>query len=239
MILFFFQAEDGIRDLYVTGVQTCALPIAALTIADIPTAWNASWADGDVEFVTNGTGIGSIDASVTNHTSVHTLSGDYLNAFFNEPTGDLDASLHISNLQTISYQKLTDSGPGGFEAKLNMGNHGQLNFGADVVLNTGDRASVLGNFTHLPSQIDLKSDGGRITYTGDDNPTLTLSVAAAQSLTALNNTPDPGFIHGVAIRDGQDGSGKRGVRAKLLITGLPVNLDLNSPAGPYELYGFH
>src|SRR5438874_1288061 len=24
---FFFQAEDGIRHLYVTGVQTCALPI--------------------------------------------------------------------------------------------------------------------------------------------------------------------------------------------------------------------
>src|SRR5438874_11727964 len=24
---FFFQAEEGIRDLYVTGVQTCALPI--------------------------------------------------------------------------------------------------------------------------------------------------------------------------------------------------------------------
>src|SRR5204863_1867389 len=24
-----FQAEDGIRDLYVTGVQTCALPIFA------------------------------------------------------------------------------------------------------------------------------------------------------------------------------------------------------------------
>jgi len=25
--VFFFQAEDGIRDLIVTGVQTCALPI--------------------------------------------------------------------------------------------------------------------------------------------------------------------------------------------------------------------
>src|SRR2546430_554668 len=25
--VFFFQAEDGIRDLTVTGVQTCALPI--------------------------------------------------------------------------------------------------------------------------------------------------------------------------------------------------------------------
>src|SRR6266496_6263623 len=30
LFVFFFQAEDGIRDLYVTGVQTCALPISAL-----------------------------------------------------------------------------------------------------------------------------------------------------------------------------------------------------------------
>src|SRR5699024_11937822 len=30
---FFFQAEDGIRDRNVTGVQTCALPICALRSA--------------------------------------------------------------------------------------------------------------------------------------------------------------------------------------------------------------
>src|SRR5687767_15772724 len=29
---FFFQAEDGIRDKLVTGVQTCALPISATTL---------------------------------------------------------------------------------------------------------------------------------------------------------------------------------------------------------------
>src|SRR2546427_7088002 len=29
---FFFQAEDGIRDLTVTGVQTCALPISRTTL---------------------------------------------------------------------------------------------------------------------------------------------------------------------------------------------------------------
>src|SRR5256885_5461525 len=28
-VYFFFQAEDGIRDYKVTGVQTCALPISA------------------------------------------------------------------------------------------------------------------------------------------------------------------------------------------------------------------
>src|SRR2546425_9322971 len=38
-VLFFFQAEDGIRDKLVTGVQTCALPILALAgCADRPTA---------------------------------------------------------------------------------------------------------------------------------------------------------------------------------------------------------
>src|SRR2546430_5220281 len=30
ILFFFFQAEDGIRDLTVTGVQTCALPISQL-----------------------------------------------------------------------------------------------------------------------------------------------------------------------------------------------------------------
>src|SRR5256885_5824924 len=29
LFFFFFQAEDGIRDYKVTGVQTCALPISA------------------------------------------------------------------------------------------------------------------------------------------------------------------------------------------------------------------
>src|SRR2546430_9588929 len=39
VLFFFFQAEDGIRDLTVTGVQTCALPIsgaAAQLVVDAP-----------------------------------------------------------------------------------------------------------------------------------------------------------------------------------------------------------
>src|SRR5205085_8257400 len=31
-LFFFFQAEDGIRDLTVTGVQTCALPISEVLL---------------------------------------------------------------------------------------------------------------------------------------------------------------------------------------------------------------
>src|SRR2546430_6052314 len=32
LLFFFFQAEDGIRDLTVTGVQTCALPILIVVL---------------------------------------------------------------------------------------------------------------------------------------------------------------------------------------------------------------
>src|SRR5438034_11551366 len=34
-VFFFFQAEDGIRDHCVTGVQTCALPISNLKLAQV------------------------------------------------------------------------------------------------------------------------------------------------------------------------------------------------------------
>src|SRR2546430_2150837 len=36
VVFLFFQAEDGIRDLTVTGVQTCALPISILYIVGNP-----------------------------------------------------------------------------------------------------------------------------------------------------------------------------------------------------------
>src|SRR2546427_3368685 len=35
-LYFFFQAEDGIRDLTVTGVQTCALPISSRQTEETP-----------------------------------------------------------------------------------------------------------------------------------------------------------------------------------------------------------
>src|SRR5438046_6484115 len=38
LIFFFFQAEDGIRDWSVTGVQTCALPISPASLTKLVTA---------------------------------------------------------------------------------------------------------------------------------------------------------------------------------------------------------
>src|SRR5690606_40991703 len=36
LFVFFFQAEDGIRDFHVTGVQTCALPICVPCCSTAP-----------------------------------------------------------------------------------------------------------------------------------------------------------------------------------------------------------
>src|SRR2546422_397234 len=50
MNFFFFQAEDGIRDVAVTGVQTCALPISTdtLRLIDKIAGWVSSFdANGD------------------------------------------------------------------------------------------------------------------------------------------------------------------------------------------------
>src|SRR6266511_5203100 len=48
---FFFQAEDGIRDFHVTGVQTCALPISieavSLSVAKATVAAEVKEASGN------------------------------------------------------------------------------------------------------------------------------------------------------------------------------------------------
>src|SRR3989440_3577547 len=46
---FFFQAEDGIRDLIVTGVQTCALQIYPAGALDQPFTAIVSWGDGTAD----------------------------------------------------------------------------------------------------------------------------------------------------------------------------------------------
>lgn len=209
---------------------------AGLTITEVPSSWDAGWAEGNVLFEAPAPGIGSIAARVTNHGAYHVLAGDHLSAYYDDPSGDLDASLKISNLRKASFEKLGGADGGGFEAQLNMGNQGAFGFAADV--NLGDNLlKANGSFDNLPSQLTLRSDGGRITYNGNSNPDLTLAVEAGPPA-AVAATPTPPSIHGVSVRDGAS-AGQKAVKAKLYLTGLPTELDLNTPAGTYEVNGYH
>jgi hypothetical protein len=210
---------------------------ASVDITSIPSQWDASWANGNVLFEAPAPGIGSVDVKVTNHGAYHTLAGDHLSAFFHEPSGDLDASLHISNLQKAAFTKLTGADGGGFEAGLKMGNHGLFSFAADVTASSGV-VKANGSFSNLPADLTLRSDGGRITYNGDSNPDLDVFVQAGESAAALAATPTPNHVHGVSVRDGASGA-DHAIKAKLYLTGLPTSLDLNSPAGIYKVGGYH
>lgn len=210
---------------------------AGLTIESIPAQWNASWADGDVLFEAPAAGIGSISANVTNHGDYQTLSGDHLSAYYDEASGDLDASLRISNLRRAGFAKVPDTGNGGgFEAGLDMGDHGTFAFAGEVHTAAGD-LEASGSLSNLPSTVTLRSEGGRITYSGDSNPDATISVAAGKA-PALAATPVPPQVHGIAVRDGESGSDKA-VRAKVYLTGLPTGLDLDATNGIYTVTGYH
>src|SRR5256885_7466603 len=69
LLFFFFQAEDGIRDYKVTGVQTCALPI---------------WAGADLQRLQrrDAAKLGTAEA------------GDVREAVFGQPSGALLADQH-------------------------------------------------------------------------------------------------------------------------------------------------
>src|SRR5690606_40900545 len=59
----FSQAEDGIRDFHVTGVQTCALPILAAPAASAASAPSGVWYEIFVRswYDTDGDGIGDLN----------------------------------------------------------------------------------------------------------------------------------------------------------------------------------
>src|SRR5690606_6094916 len=62
--IYFFQAEDGIRDFHVTGVQTCALPIsvAADILQNLPLVHSQAdvgWAQQNVPDAPGGPGVTS------------------------------------------------------------------------------------------------------------------------------------------------------------------------------------
>src|SRR5206468_7113130 len=62
--IFFFQAEDGIRVLIVTGVQTCALPIYIGGLSVTPTASDFDFKVGN-DSNPGGWGAATVPTSIT------------------------------------------------------------------------------------------------------------------------------------------------------------------------------
>src|SRR3989454_2304220 len=87
---FFFQAEDGIRDYKVTGVQTCALPIFAV-LQDLVGIGRPRDAEGDPPLLLP-------DAEPADRLDL-AFAPDL------EP-GRLDAVLHVANVKRLPLRRL-------------------------------------------------------------------------------------------------------------------------------------
>src|SRR3712207_6550852 len=98
---FFFQAEDGIRDIGVTGVQTCALPIYMLNRKIINTSKNSAFS------FTRSFGVVMDDLTKasfwqkpgddTKYPSIEYADGGYIGQF----DGNID-----SNIENVSFLRL-------------------------------------------------------------------------------------------------------------------------------------
>src|SRR5690625_1650554 len=82
-LLFFFQAEDGIRDGHVTGVQTCALPISGESIEIVALH---QWYGPPADFEINS------DGSVTFDLSLDCDGRHHFNYTIEDVHGDQDSA---------------------------------------------------------------------------------------------------------------------------------------------------
>src|SRR2546430_9171053 len=101
VVVFFFQAEDGIRDLTVTGVQTCALPIWRRTAAAATASGGATTAPSAIAAAQGIVGMSAwattATAAVVNPTATTTRLG----------TG---AQLSLRSLSDASYAASSRTG---------------------------------------------------------------------------------------------------------------------------------
>src|SRR2546422_10511913 len=79
-VFFFFQAEDGIRDVAVTGVQTCALPIYLAPLNGAKLVFPGAGLDGkslfelfEAEKVTNSAGVPTVWLALLAHMKQNNL----------------------------------------------------------------------------------------------------------------------------------------------------------------------
>lgn len=202
----------------------------SLTLTGIPARWRSSHASGHPRFEGLSGPIGTLAATFTNHGATTVLSGDHLSAVFDQPSGDLDTSLRISNLSLADFETL-NTGSGGFRGDLNMGNGSPFGLNAQVNLGA-NRLSANGTISNLPSAMHIESTEGRFQYTGNTNPTIQLSAQYGSS-SGLAGTPTPPAVHGLSVRDGNGA-----IKANLFLTGFPKLMDFDPKTGVYRVGDF-
>src|SRR5699024_11974142 len=97
----FFQAEDGIRDRNVTGVQTCALPISAKWVAGVSIVVSAPFVIGFLHdyHVLSGSLVAYAVSAVVCCLMSFRSNKDFDFALLKERTGNFDSEERVEKAQ--------------------------------------------------------------------------------------------------------------------------------------------
>src|SRR5215471_16187511 len=196
MFFFFFQAEDGIRDLYVTGVQTCALPILGRPAP--------GHEPGPLPHVKNEMGrVNEIGVDVR-----RPRPGPEVLAEFREVTGERLARLRTLTGQDLAASAMTPAGPGTMADLLTLRVMDSWMHEQDIRRATGRPGHVdgpaageaVGYFTRfLPYVVGKRAaapDGSKVVFRIGGRDPAAVQVAGGRGSLA---TDDGGATVGLAI----------------------------------------
>src|SRR3989441_1225930 len=213
VFFFFFQAEDGIRDKLVTGVQTCALPISEITVAAIKAVYS-----GDSNFRSDST---TITQTVNQASPTVTLTSSLNPATFGQNMSykaKVDSGTHTPTGSVTFYDGVTSLGTvslAGDSAQLSTstltgGSHtikavygGSTNFKSDsasvtqtvnqaaptVTLTSSLNPSTFGQNVTLKAKVDnaSRTPTGSVTFYDGTNSLGSVSLAGDSALVSSSN----------------------------------------------------
>src|SRR2546430_1816575 len=232
---FFFQAEDGIRDLTVTGVQTCALPISTLSchgspagnyLATITGASGSLSHSTTVTFDVQDFAVSSNPTSVTTTVGVagtSTITVSALNGF----AGTVTLAV-TTNSTNLTCTLVTTSIPGGSgSSNLSCTGSGVGNYLATVAGTSASPSHSATVVYHVTSAPDFGISA---------SPTSIPVDAGASATSTITITPSGGFIGTVTLAVTTNSTNLVCTLSSTSITGGSGTSTLSchgSPAGNY------
>src|SRR2546422_9520754 len=207
VFVFFFQAEDGIRDVAVTGVQTYALPISSLAVAPIGAeAQQTAVVRGTVRDAATGQALE--DARVAAQGSAHTVPTDAAGRY--TLTG-IAAGTVVVRAQRFGYRAATDTltlAPGDSVAADFVLRPSALHMDP-LVVTAGKRSQLLDQVVTSVGLVQDSELARRAVNTVDE---------------AVDKAPGVQFLNGqVNIRGSTGYVQGLGARVLLLVDGVPAN----------------
>ncbi|HET6316692.1 MAG TPA: hypothetical protein VFG86_09555, partial [Chloroflexota bacterium] len=211
---------------------------ATLLLTGIPAQWDVSFASDHPLFRGITGPLGSVSATLTNHGTFTTFSGNHASAVFRGATGDLDASFRMTAINHAEMRRTIPRGGGtGSLIDLQMGGGQSFYVNADF-LNGTSKALLQATVNPLPTSIQLSQANDAFGYNANTNFDLS-AYAEVGDTAGVAAAPSPPSVRGISVRDGAGCDGcAAGIKARVFIEGFPTGFSADASSRTYSVTNF-